>query len=125
MKIDLVRDILDQELVDRNGTNMGRVDGIVLAIDGDEPPRIDHFELGFVVLARRLHPRVEKWVEAIRGRWSVRKEARQIVPWASVAEITLNHVKIDVDASETSAFAWEQWLRDHVVKKIPGSGAEE
>ena len=71
-QIDIIRDILDKQLVDREDTEMGRVDGIVLSID-DGAPRIDHFELGFVVLARRLHPRLERWLQALRSRWTVRR----------------------------------------------------
>ena len=122
-QIDIIRGILDKQLVDRNHTAMGRVDGIVLSID-DGAPRIDHFELGFVVLACRLHPRVEQWLRAIRTRWSVRKSARQIVPWSAVQDITQREIRLDVHAIETSAFDWEKWLRKNIVSKIPGSGEE-
>lgn len=124
MEIEIARDILDQQLIDRNLTKMGRVDGVVLAVEDGKPPVIDHFELGFVVLARRIHPRVERWLHAIRERWSVRKTARQIVPWSSVAEVTDNHIKVDIDALETPAFAWERWLRDNIIIRLPGAGGE-
>jgi hypothetical protein len=123
MDLELTRDILDQEVVDRNGLNMGRVDGLVMIVDDGGPPRLDRLELGFVVLARRLHPRVEKWVEALR-RWSVRKEAVHCIPWSQIESITENYVKVNVEAEETPAFAWERWLREVVVRRIPGSGAE-
>ena len=124
MELDLSRDVLDQQLIDRNGTKMGRVDGVVLAIGEDGRHSVDHFELGFVVLARRIHPRVARWLEALRKRWTVRKTAVQIVPWSQVAEATEGHIKLTIDAYTTAAFDWERWLRDHVVAKIPGSGDE-
>jgi hypothetical protein len=124
MDLDLARDVLDQQLIDRNGTKMGRVDGLVIAFEENGRPRVDHFELGFAVLACRIHPRLERWLDAIRRRWSVRKVARQIVPWSDVAEVTENHIKLTIDAFQTPAFDWERWLRDHVVTKIPGSGDE-
>ena len=123
MDLELTRDILDQEIVDRNGVEMGRVDGLVMIVDGDGPPRVDRFELGFVVLASRVHPRLEKWVEALR-KWSVRKVARFCIPWSHVEEISEDHIKVNVDAEDTPAFDWERWLREKVVKKIPGSGKE-
>jgi sporulation protein YlmC with PRC-barrel domain len=122
-EIDIIRDVLDQQLVDRDGTKMGRVDGIVLRID-DGPPCVDHFELGFVVLARRVHPRLERWVQALRKRWSPRRTARQIVPWSAVKEVTPLEIRLDLKALETPAFDWERWLRKHIVSKIPGSGQE-
>jgi sporulation protein YlmC with PRC-barrel domain len=125
MDLLLAREILDQEIIDRQGTNMGRVDGLVLTIDGDGPPRIDHFELGFVVLARRVHPRLETWLQAIRKRWSVRKSARQIIKWSEVTEIKSDHIAVDIDALHTPAFDWERWLRKHVISRLPGSGGEE
>ena len=120
-ELDMVRDLLDKQLVDADCTKMGRIDGIVLAVDGDKQPRIDRIELGFAVLARRLHPRAERWLLALRKRWSVRKSARQIVPWSKVMDITEEHIQLDLNALETPAFDWERWLRDHIVSKIPGS----
>ena len=121
-KVDLFRDILDQQLVDCKETKMGRVDGLVLALDDDGPPRVDHFELGLVVLARRLHPRLEQWLQALR-RWSVRKSARQIVPWSKVVDMTPHAIKVDVEAFDTPAFDWEKFMRK-IVSKMPGSGDE-
>ncbi|HEY8849828.1 MAG TPA: hypothetical protein VIO12_11070 [Thermoanaerobaculia bacterium] len=123
--MDLIREILDQQLVDWEETKMGRVDGIVLEVDGDQQPRVDHFELGFAVLASRVHPRVERWLLAIRKRWSVRRTARQIVPWSAVVAITPFEIKLDVKALDTPAFDWERWLRKHVIKKLPGCGGND
>jgi hypothetical protein len=124
-EVDIMRDLLDKQLVDSDETKMGRADGIVLEVDGNKQPRIDHLELGFVVLARRLGPRAEKWFTAMRKRWSVRKSARQIVPWSKVADVTDIEIKLDLKAMETPAFDWERWLRDRIVAKIPGSGGDE
>jgi hypothetical protein len=122
--IELARDVLDKQLVDRDGTKMGRVDGLVLLLDDDGRPRVDHLQLGFVVLARRVHPRLEKWLQKIRERWSVRKTARQIVEWEKVTELTTGHIKVDLIARETPAFDWERWLRDKIVMHLPGAGKE-
>ena len=122
MELDLIRDVLDKQLIDRRETSMGRVDGLVLTVEEGKPPRVDHLELGFVVLARRVHPRVEKIVEALRKRFRVRETAVQDVPWSSVGEISTHHIRVDIDAYDTPAFAWERWLRDHVVAHLPGAG---
>jgi sporulation protein YlmC with PRC-barrel domain len=37
--MDLVRDLLDKKVVDRNGREMGRVDGIVISIRAGAAPR--------------------------------------------------------------------------------------
>ena len=122
-RIDLIRDVLDKQVVDKEETKMGRVDGIVLRVTGDEQPRIDHLELGFAALARRVHPRLERWLQALRKRWSVRRTARQNVPWASVIDLDQHRLQVDVKAWETPAFDWERAARK-VVSKMPGSGDE-
>ena len=50
---DVVRDILDKQLLDRHGQRIGRVDGLILDIRGNKPPRLAYIELGAVTLARR------------------------------------------------------------------------
>lgn len=121
MKFDLVRDILDKQLIDRFGERMGRADGVVIALRDDEQPVVDHLQLGAEVLARRLGRPVVRLVKWMRRRFPVREEAVQIVRWPSVAEITSHHLKLDLDAQHTPAADWERWLSQHIVEKIPGS----
>jgi hypothetical protein len=120
-ELDLARDVLDKQVVDREETQMGRVDGLVLELRGDQPPRVESIELGFVVLARRIHPRAERWAERLHRRLGVRKTARYRVPWEKVKDVNPHFVQVDVKLEETPAFDWERWLRNHVVAKIPGS----
>jgi len=122
--MDLLRDILDKQIIDRDSTSLGRVDGIVLELRDNAPPRIDAIELGLAVLARRLGPRAERIVNEIRRRWSIRREGRYAIPWPLVAEVNEHHIKVEVVAKETPAFEWENWLRRHVIRKLPGSGGE-
>jgi hypothetical protein len=124
-ELEIIRDLLDKQLIDTDETKMGRADGIVLQVDGDEQPRIDYLELGFIVLARRLGPRAEKWFAALQKRWSVRKSARQIVSWSKVLEVSDSEIKLDLKALETPALDWERWLRDHIVARIPGHGGDD
>jgi hypothetical protein len=119
-RLDLARGVLDMQVVDWDEIKMGRVDGIVLELRGDQPPRVRELEMGFVVLARRIHPRVESWLAGLR-RFSVRKTARQRVPWAKVMEVKADCIQLDVKADETPAFDWERWLRDHIVAKLFGA----
>lgn len=117
--LELARDVLDKQVVDREETKMGRVDGLVLELREGQPPRVDHIEMGSSVLARRLHPRIERWVDALRRRIGVQKTGRYRVPWSAVQEITSHHIRLDVEAIDTPAFTWERWLRDHVIDHLP------
>jgi hypothetical protein len=123
-ELDLCRDLLDKQLIDREGTEMGRVDGVLLELSEDSPPRVDSFELGFVVLAERVHPWLLALVEWLR-RWSVRSTARQVVRWPAVEEVTERYIKLNIDATQTPAFDWEKWLGARVVDHLPGGKEDE
>jgi sporulation protein YlmC with PRC-barrel domain len=118
--LDLVRDVLDIQVIDREGTKMGRVDGIVLELREGQPPRVEAIEMGFVVLAKRLHPRLEDWLMRLRRRFSVRRTACHRVPWSQVEKVDVFCVQLDVEAENTPAFDWERWLRNHVIAHFPG-----
>jgi hypothetical protein len=123
-RLDLIRDVLDKQVVDVEETKMGRVDGLVLELRPGEPPRVQAIELGFVVLGRRLGPRVERAVEALRRRLTVRRTARYRVAWAKVLDVDTHRLHLDVEQEDTPAFDWERWLRNHVVQKVPGEKEE-
>jgi len=120
--MDLVRDVLDKQLLDRDGRKMGKVDGIVLELRDDGPPRVASIELGLAVLMQRLMDGAGEVVAVIERRLGVRKGEPVRIPMAKVLETGID-VRVDVAASDTEALAWEDWLGKHVVGRIPGSGA--
>ena len=65
--MDVVRDVLDKAVADRNGHEMGRVDGIVLEQDAG-PPRLAAILIGPAVLGSRLHPVLGRLVSALERR---------------------------------------------------------
>jgi sporulation protein YlmC with PRC-barrel domain len=116
--VELGREILDQQLVDRSGINMGKVDGIVLELREGRPPRISAILTGGHLLARRLHPRLERL-----ARWLTRGCAPGVmdpirIPWEKVMKIGVD-VKVDMGADE--AMPWEHWVRDHILCRLPGA----
>lgn len=62
--MDLARDLLDKEVVDRNGQAMGRADSVILDVCDGRPPRIVAIEIGPSALGDRLHCRVGRWIRA-------------------------------------------------------------
>ena len=44
------------------------------------------------------------------------------MPPARVLEWDVD-IKVDVDGRETNATAWDKWVGDRIVRRIPGSGA--
>jgi sporulation protein YlmC with PRC-barrel domain len=116
--VDLVRDLLDKRVVDRNGREVGRVDRVWLDLSRAEP-RVEAIEIGVVALADRLHAAAGRWMRGIEVALGINEDRPMRVPMAQVLEIN-DHVKIDVAVSETPAFALERRLRQQ-IGKLPGT----
>ena len=116
--MDLVRDLLDAQLVDRHGRNIGRVDGIVLNLRHGSPPRVAAMEIGAVTLARRLH--VERWFRAVMSRISPVSIEPVRLGLETIRDVGVD-IELDVDAdSDPGLLRLEKWLERHVISKIPG-----
>ena len=103
----LIRDVLDNQLVDRNGTKIGRADGIVIEIRPGAPPKIVSIETGCVTKARRIHPALAAWLT----RWS---EPYRI-PWKLVRDVGID---LDLDARNTPLLNIEMRLQK-LLRRIP------
>jgi sporulation protein YlmC with PRC-barrel domain len=115
----LIGEILDDQVYDRNGKNSGKVDGIVLVLRKGKPPRVAALESGLAVLARRLFgARAEAIVSALGKRLGIR-EPRVRIGWKHVAKIEPLGLHLDLDITHTGVYAWEHWLREHVMKHLP------
>jgi hypothetical protein len=117
----IVRDVLDKQVLDRDSKKVGRVDGLILCLRDGAPPVVDSLELGWVTIAMRIHPKVGRLAEAIHRRLKVRRVARYHIPWTQVLDVDAHRVKVDVEVDKTPAADWEHWLRKHIVEKMPGS----
>lgn len=118
--MDLVRDFLDKRLVDREGVPIGRIDGIVIELRGNRPPRVVAAEIGSVTLARRIHPALGRWVAKLSARFGKLTPNPYRIEWAKLHRQE-NDFRIAVDAEKFPPWAWERWLRDRVVCRIPGA----
>jgi len=117
--MDLIRDILDAPLVDQNGRNIGRVDGIVLQLRTAAPPRFVAMETGAITLARRIHPRLARWCRAVALKISpVPIKPVRILPRA-LSDIGTD-IEVDVDPRlEMKLLRAERWLKRHVISRLP------
>jgi sporulation protein YlmC with PRC-barrel domain len=112
----LVSDVLDQQLIDCRKRKSGKVDGIALEVREGEPPRVAYLDMGIHVLARRLSRRLERLMQ----RWSQGFE----VPWSKVQKVDIS-VTLTIDVTDYSAFRFENWLREHIIRHIPGNAHEK
>ena len=108
--MDLVHDLLDKKVVDRNGRDMGRVDSIVLEIRDGASPRIAAIEIGPAVLADRIHPVLGRWVAALEHGFGVDEGRPVRIPFSAILDIQ-DDVKVDLVFGETAAATVERRLR--------------
>jgi hypothetical protein len=115
--VNLVRDLLDQQLLDRNGRKIGRVDGILLELRPHRAPTVAAMETSISTLARRVHPRLESIVSRMAralGADGVR------LPLTKLRDIGID-VEVDVDADrDPRMLRFEKWLSRSVIRKLPG-----
>lgn len=114
--MDLVRDVLDKAIFDRNRREVGRVDGIVLERDRNGL-RVRTLDVGLAVLACRLHPAVGRCVEGIQ--WAVHSEATAMVsvPFEDIESI---HREIALKRSLTELEGDDPWTRAQPELTVEG-----
>jgi len=114
----LIGEVLDKQIVNRNGQYLGKVDGLIITV-GRGRPCVTQLETGGTVLATRIHSRLGAWAAALRRRWGDGDPTPERIPWSHVDSVGIT-VTVDADARTSRARAWERWLRRHVVSHIPG-----
>lgn len=118
--MNLMHDVLDQQIIDVEQQKAGKVDGIAIEIREEGPPRIAYLDVGMDVLARRFSSRLERLVQRIHRRAQGQSRRPLQVPWDKVRTVAIS-VSVDVDDKDYSNFHVEQWLREHIITKIPGN----
>ena len=116
--MDLIRDVLDKQVRDRKGRNMGKVDAVILEERDGAAPRVAYLELGGGALARRVSPRLVPFVQGLARAVGVTDGEPLRIPWSKVTKVEVN-VDVDLDAEECGAYAWEKALRETALFKIP------
>ena len=119
----LVHDVLDAQLVDRRKRKIGRVDSVVLAIEDGRPPRVAAILVGGPARADRIGRWMAGLSRAVRALVSARGGVSRI-PFSAVRVIA-ETIEVDVDGDALESGRLEAWLVQHVVRRIPGSGAGE
>jgi hypothetical protein len=118
--VDVIRDLLDTQVRDRQDREMGRVDGVEIECRAGDPPRVTALLVGPSVLAARLHPAIGRWVGAVGqalgladGR-PVRIDPGDVRDWGG-------DVETDVLLVSSPAGNVERWLR-RWLRHVPGGG---
>jgi sporulation protein YlmC with PRC-barrel domain len=121
-ELDLQLHLLDRQVVDREGRFVCKVDDLELEVGSDGHPYVTAILVGPRPLGDRMGGRLGHWFTAVGRRLASTDEVPR-VDFALVrdigAEIQLNVARHDLDVCSL-----EDWTRDCIVSRIPGSGHE-
>jgi hypothetical protein len=120
MRVCLVRDVLDKQLLDATSQNAGKVDGVVIELRPGEPARVHYVEVGPITLLRRLNRRFGDWFARIDARFGEGRGKPIRIPISRVM-LESPALRLDLAVDGLPVMALERWLRRHVVAKIPWS----
>ena len=113
-------ELLDRQIVDLAGEAVGKVDDVELAVV-DGVPHVAALLSGPQALGRRMGGRLGNWISGVAGRVHPAENPDPLrIPWDLVASHD-STVKLTVRRELLAEPLLEQWLRDHVVGRIPGA----
>jgi hypothetical protein len=117
--------LLDRQIVDRDGRLAGKVDDLEISVpDGGGPPVVTAILTGRGALADRLGGRLGRFASALSRRLVAGDRDRPgRVPVSRIADVG-NHVTVSLDAEDLPTFAVEAAVRHGIVEHIPGSGVK-
>ena len=118
--MDVIRDVLDKQLVDLENTPLGMVDGIIMEWRDGARPRLACIEVGGGAAARRVGARMGRLVRWLERRWGARRGDPVRIAWSELRHFGVD-VRVDVRADDAPSLDWERWVRDHIIAHIPGA----
>ena len=113
-------DLLDRQLVDPEGRMAGKVDDLELETHEDGPPVVTAILAGPGALARRIGGRLGLWIASVHARLQSGERDPARISFGIVAKID-DHVTLTVSHEDLDTFAFEGWVRDKVIGRIPGA----
>ena len=117
--MDLIRDVLDKRLLDRDGNIIGRVDGLIMEVEGGAQPRVTQLSVGGPPVFARLGGWAARLAKALGGVWGPKRRSAVRIAWSDIGHFGRD-VKLTIGGDETDALAWERWIDKHIIMKIPG-----
>jgi hypothetical protein len=118
--IDLRHDVLDAQLVDRNGENIGRCDTLLLELRDGKPPRVATILIGGQVRDERIGKWMTRLSRLFHGRGRGADQGVSRIPFTAMRSLG-DTIAMDVVREELPSEHVEQWLAKHIICRIPGA----
>jgi sporulation protein YlmC with PRC-barrel domain len=113
-------DLLDRQIVDRDGSPVGKVDDVELGTGDDGVVRVTALLTGQQALGGRLGGVLGKWITAIAARLDVDRAGPRRIGYDLVAHVD-SAVHLSVRHDLLAPPALEAWLEEHLIGRIPGA----
>jgi sporulation protein YlmC with PRC-barrel domain len=110
-------DLLDRQIVDRDGVPVGKVDDVELSDDGRY---VTALLTGQRALGARFGGRLGRWITDTATRLDIDRLGPRRIEYALVAHID-SAVHLSVRHELLTPPPLEAWLDEHVIAKIPGA----
>lgn len=113
--------LLDRQILDHEGLLVGKVDDLEIDAIGEGPELyVTAILAGPGVLARRMGAqRLGRWLQRVNAFVMGRDEDPARIPFNHVTDIGRD-VKVATRHEDLATSSAEQWVRDHVIRHIPG-----
>jgi hypothetical protein len=117
-------DLLDRQIVDRDGTPVGKVDDVEFGPLGSSGSGGGPVIVALLTGQRALGPRfggaLGRWMTAVATRLDVDRLGPRRIPYDLVSDVD-SAVHLSVKRELLPEPALETWLNDHLIGRIPGA----
>lgn len=117
-------DLLDRQILDRDGHPVGKVDDVELGYDADGAPYVAALLTGQQALGHRIGGALGRWIAGAArrladppGKQPIRIGMDQVAAVDSAVNLAVRRELLPTPPLEA-------WLRDHLVDRIPGADHE-
>ena len=116
--------LLDRQIIDAYGLPVGKVDDLELAEDADGgPPVLTAILTGPLALGPRIGGRLGGWWAAAGRRLRPNDDPHPSrVPITQVDHVDRRELRLTVSRDSLDTDRLRDWVRDHLIGPIPGSG---
>lgn len=120
--MEINRELLDRQIVDRHGRLVGKVDDLEFALDDDGVPYLRSILVGQIALGRRVGGPLGRLLIALVHRVSGGAPSpARLIPFRLVDAVG-SAVLLRVAAADLPEPPMERGLRERFISRIPGSG---
>jgi hypothetical protein len=120
--IDAGLDLLDHQMVDKDGLMAGVVDDLEFEwVDGESVAYVVAILSGPEAWAGRLGGRMGRWIASVHHRLHDRSHPGPARVSLGIVKRISDHVELTVARSDLEISRSRDWVRDTIISKIPGA----